>query len=160
MPGDTRWGLTIDELVIVIVAVTFVILLLLGLQLLWCLVRLAGVRFPRLERLCPKLMAAMRGPSVQGEDRGDINLGLLQHNQLLRFDPSQPQPSEGNRAPYVPFAAAAYTAQPLSPEDASGYRPYNAPPSMYSLYNSHLVPPSLDGAQQQPQQYQHYAPPL
>ena len=141
--GETRWGLSLDELVIVIVAVVVVVLLLLALQMLWCLSRLAGVRFPRLERLCPGLMAAMRGPHARGEERGGINLGLLQGDQL-RFDASQQHVSEGHRTPYVPFAAAAYTAQPSSPPagagmPAAGYRAFHlvAP----SQYHSHLVPP-------------------
>ena len=183
-PSDTRFGMTIDELVLVIVVVVLVVALLLMLQAVWCLTRFGGVRFARLERACPRLMAAMKG-ARRGEDEGrpGIHLGLLQHD-AMRFDPLQPQPSEGRRTPYTPFASQFASASASTPSSVSappppptfapafafppahygGYQAYHVPPPP-SAYPPHLVPPSAEGAYSSsmyaPPQYAftHYHPP-
>ena len=155
---DTRWGLTIDELVIVIVLVTLVVTLLLGLQAVWCMTR-HGVKFGRLERACPKLMKAMKGGAGAREEEGGragIHLGLLQH------DGQQLQQSEGRRTPYTPFAYQLASASPASPPPPTapplaaalpqmpfGYQTYHLP---QSAFPSHLAPPGSD-----PHAYMQYA---
>ena len=165
--SDTRLGLTIDELVIVVVVVALVVLLVLAVQVVWCMTRY-GVRFGRLERACPRLMKAMKGPGGRDEEggRGGIHLGLLQADEL-RFDPLQPQPSGGRRTPYTPFAYQLASAAPPPPPTAPPVQPAPLqPPFGYgthhlpqSSFPSHLVPPGSDPRAYVQYPYNHMAPP-
>ena len=159
--GRNRWGLTIDELILLIVLVSLVVVVLLVLQSVWCLTRYGGMKFPRLERVCPRMMTAMKGGKGREDDgRGGIHLGLLQNDQV-QFDPSQPQPSEGRRTPYTPFALAMQSQQPQPSSGGqsmhssssfapnAGFQAYHLPPP--STFPSHLVPPGSEGTYAQPQ---------
>jgi hypothetical protein len=141
--SSTKWGMTIDELVVVIVVVVVLLSVLLSVQLLWCLSRFMGVRFACVDRCCPRLVAAhkRRQAAEREEEHNGINLSLL-HNDQLHFDHHHQQPHQPHQAaaaaparpsPYTPAAAHFAAPSPAAPHPAA-YQAYHLPPpaSIYS----------------------------
>ena len=133
--SNSKWGMSIDELALLILLMVVLVAVLLGLQLLWCLSRFAGVRLACMERCCPRLVRAHQ--EARGEKRGgggdadEIHLGLLQHDHLgLDAAHAQPagapmgaayRPPSQPAAPYTPAAAAHFAVAPPAAQPAPAY---------------------------------------
>jgi hypothetical protein len=142
---STRWGLTIDEFVVVIVALVVVVGLLLLFQLLWCLSRFANIRCACVQRLCPRLVAG-HGQPKRDEEADGIRMNLLGNDRQggeaeLAAAAAYRQPV----GPYMPAAAAAY-APPAPPMPAQ----YLAPQYVAAPYLATSM--GVEGIPQQQQQ--------
>ena len=152
--SDSRWGMSIDELVLLILLMVVLVAALLSLQLLWCLSRFAGLRLERVKRCCPCLMAGRKAADgdVEGAERDDINLSLLQHGEV-RFEQHQPQQPRQEGSPGATPLPPSYGYSPSQPQPAS-YSPalsgaFHMHPStpLSSGERQHLVhlPPAIPG---------------
>ena len=114
--------MSVDEFVLVVVALVAVVLLLLVVQALWCLTTRGMVRLACVDRCCPSWAAAGRAGRAAGArggraEKDAIHLGLLQHDQLRVEQQHAEGQAGGYYRPYTPAAAAFAPpshAQPVS----------------------------------------------
>ena len=136
-PSKSKSGLTLDELVAIILVVVCVVGLLLVCQVLYCLHHFAGVRFPRLARLTGGRLFAAQPSAAAGPEAYEIGMGLMEHDHQQQSP--MLRPAQSVQPPAVaPYQPAFYqSVLPMPAQQAAAAA--QSPPGPF-LYPRSFVP--------------------